>query len=147
MRAKTLLDQGWSQAEVAQKLGVSGMAVWKWVQAIETDGMDGLKSKPRPGRPAKLTTRELERLDRLLTRGPTKLGYPTELWTLRRVAEVIEKHFGVQYDASGVWHVLKRMGWSCQKPERRARERDEEAIVQWRKKDWPRIKKSPSRRS
>lgn len=62
------------------------------------------------------------------------------------MAEVIEKRFGVRYDPSGVWHVLQRMGWSCQKPERRARERDEDAIVQWRKKDWPRIKKSATKR-
>ena len=147
MRAKTLLDQGRSQAQVVEKLGVSGMAVWKWVQAIETGGTDGLKSKPRSGRPPKLTDRQLERLDRLLTRGPTKLGYATELWTLRRIAEVIEKHFGVEYNASGVWHVLKRLGWSCQKPERRARERNEDAIVQWHKKDWPHIKKGSPRQS
>ena len=144
--AKALLDRGWAQAEVAEKRGVSATAVWKWVQAIERGGADGLKSKPRPGRPPKLTDRQLERLEGLLVRGPTKLGYATELWTLKRVAEVIEKHFGEQYNASGVWYLLKRLGWSCQKPERRARERDEDAIVHWRKKDWPRIKKSASRR-
>ena len=146
MRAKTLLDQGWSQIEVAEKLGVSSTAVWKWAQALEQAGGDGLKAKPHPGRTPKLTDRQLQRLDRLLRRGPTKLGHTTDLWTLRRVVEVIQKHFGVQYDPSGVWHILKRLGWSCQKPERRARDRDEDAIVQWRKKDWPRIKKSVPRR-
>ena len=147
MRAKTLLDQGWSQIEVAEKLGVSSTAVWKWAQALEQAGGDGLKAKPHPGRTPKLTDRQLQRLDRLLRRGPTKLGYTTDLWTLRRVVEVIQKHFGVQYDPSGVWHILKRLGWSCQKPERRARDRDEDAIVQWHKKDWPTTKKSTSRRS
>ena len=146
MRAKTLLDQGWSQIEVAEKLVVSSTAVWKWAQALEQAGGDGLKAKPHPGRTPKLTDRQLQRLDRLLSRGPTKLGHTTDLWTLRRVVEVIQKHFGVQYDPSGVWHILKRLGWSCQKPERRARDRDEDAIVQWRKKDWPRIKKSVPRR-
>ena len=146
MRAATLLDQGWSQTEVAEKLGVSTTAVWKWVQALEQAGAEGLKAKPHPGRTPKLIDRQLERLDQLLRRGPTKLGHTTDLWTLRRVVEVIQKHFGVQYDPSGVWHILKRLGWSCQKPERRARDRDEDAIVQWRKKDWPRIKKSVPRR-
>jgi transposase len=65
---------------------------------------------------------------------------------LARVVEVIRKHFGVTYDPSGVWHVLRRMGWTCQKPERRARERDEQAIAAWRKEDWPRIKKRPPKR-
>ena len=146
MRAAALLDQGWSQAEVAEKLGVSSTAVWKWVQMLDRNGRAGLKAKPHSGRTPKLTDRQLERLDRLLSRGPTKLGYKTELWTLGRVAAVIQKHFGVQYDDSGVWHVMKRMGWSCQKPERRARDRDEDAVVQWRRKDWPGIKKSASRR-
>jgi transposase len=59
---------------------------------------------------------------------------------------MIEKHFGVRYDLSGIWHVLRRMGWSCQKPERQARERDEDAIAAWRKADWPRIKESAKRR-
>jgi len=65
---------------------------------------------------------------------------------LKRVAQVIHKHFGVTYDPSGVWHVLRRMGWSCQKPRRRARERNEQAIVQWRQQDWPRIKKRATER-
>jgi len=147
MRAAALLDQGWSQIEVAEKLGVSSTAVWKWAQALGQAGADGLKAKPHSGRTPKLTDRQLERLDRLLRRGPTKLGYTTELWTLRRVVEMIRKHFDVQYDPSGVWHILKRLGWSCQKPERHARDRNEDAIVQWHKKDWPRIKKSASRRS
>ena len=77
-----------------------------------------------------------------MLKGARAHGYRTELWTLRRVAEVIRRRFGAQYDPSGVWHVLRNMGWSCQKPERRARERDEERIGRWRKQDWPRIKKS-----
>lgn len=98
------------------------------------------------GRPPALSERQLQQLDRLLRRGPTRCGFPTELWTLKRVAQLIEAEFGQCYDPSGVWHLLKRMGWSCQKPERRARERDEAAIAAWRKKDWPRIKKSAARR-
>ena len=146
MRAMTLLDQRRSQAEVACQLGVTPAAVSQWVKARDEGGAKALRAKPHPGPRPKLNDRQLQRLEKQLRRGPRTHGYPTELWTLKRVAEVIAKHFGVRYDPSGVWHLLHRMGWSCQKPERRARERDEDAIVQWRKKDWPRIKKSATRR-
>ncbi len=136
-----MLDQGRSQAQVARELGVTPSAVCQWAKTRRQRGDPALESKPHNGRPPKLTARQLARLEKYLRRGPTKHGYATELWTLSRVAEVIEKHFGVTYDPSGVWHVLRRMGWSAQKPERRARERDEQAIAAWRKKDWPRIKK------
>ena len=142
----TLLDQGRSQAEVARQLGVTPAAVSQWVKARRHGGEEALRAKPHPGPKPKLNDRQLQRLEKLLLRGPRKHGYPTELWTLKRVAEVIWKHFGVRYDPSGVWHVLHRRGWSCQKPEKRARERDEDAIVQWRKKDWPGIKKRQTKR-
>ena len=110
-------------------------------------GREGLKAKPHPGPRPKLTDRQRQTLESLLLQGPLAHGYATDLWTLKRIAEVIERHFGVRYDPSGVWHVLRGIGWSCQRPEGRARERDEEAIARWRSHDWPRIKKSPSERS
>lgn len=141
MRAMTLLDQGRSQSEVARTLGVTPAAVSQWVKARREGGDEALRAKPHAGPKPKLNGHQLKRLGKILLRRPRRQGYLTELWTLPRVAEVIRKTFGVTYDPSGVWHVLNRMGWSCQKPERRARERDEQAIVQWRKQDWPRIKK------
>jgi transposase len=146
LRAMTLLDQGRSQSQVARMLDVTHAAVSQWVKSHRRGGDEALRAKPRPGAPPKLTARQLARLEKHLLRGPTRYGYTTELWTLRRVGEVIEKHFDVTYDPSGVWHVLNRMGWSCQKPEKRARERDEDAIVTWRKRDWPRIKKRATKR-
>lgn len=140
-RAMTLLDQGQSQAKVARKLGVTASAVCQWAKARRQRGDPALEAKPHHGRPPKLTARQRARLETLLRRGLRKHGFATELWTLRRVAEVVEKHLGVTYDPSGLWHVLRRMGGSAQKPERRARERDEQAIATWRKKHWPRIKK------
>ena len=136
-----MLDQGRSQAQVARELGVTPSAVCQWAKARRQRGDPALEPKPHTGRPPKLTARQLARLEMRLLRGPTKHGYATELWTLSRVAEVVAKHFGVTYDLSGVWHVLRRMGGSAQKPERRARERDEQAIATWRKKHWPRVKK------
>ena len=146
MRAMAWLDQGWSQAEIAQRLGVTPGAVSQWKKRYQRDGPEALKAKPHPGPKPKLTARQRERLHRLLLKGARAHGYRTELWTLKRVTELIRRRFGVQYDPSGLWHVLHKMGWSPQKPERRARERNEEAIAQWRKKDRPRIKKRSKKR-
>lgn len=135
------------QSEVARMVGVAPASVTRWRQAHEKKGDVGLEAIPQSGRPSKLSAAEKRKLVRLLKQGPRKHGHPTELWTLKRVAELIRKHFRVTYDPSGVWHVLRGLGWSCQKPERRARERNEEAIAQWRSKDWPRIKKRRTKRS
>jgi len=141
LQAMTLLDQGRSQSQVARHFGVTPAAVCQWVKAFQRDGPDALKAKSHPGAPSRLADRQLKRLEQLLLRGPRRQGYPTELWTLPRIVEIIRKHFAVTYDPSGVWHVLRRMGWSCQKPERRARERDEQAIGVWRKQRWSNIKR------
>jgi transposase len=146
LRGMALLDQGWSQSDIAQRLGVTPGAVSQWKKRYQRDGPDALKAAPHPGPKPKLTPKQREQLGRLLLKGARAHGYRTELWTLKRVTELIHKRFGVQYDPSGVWHVLHNMGWSPQKPERRARERDEKAIAQWRAKDWPRIKKRPKKR-
>ena len=138
-----LLKTGQRAKDIAQMLGVTAGAISQWKKRYQRDGPAALKANPHPGAKPKLTARHRQKLACLLLKGPSKHGYASELWTLKRVAQVIRKHFGVQYDPSGVWHVLRGMGWSCQKPERRARERNEAAIQQWRSKDWPRIKKSP----
>jgi len=78
----------------------------------------------------------------MLRQGARKHGYSTELWTLKRIGELIGKHFDVTYEPSGVWRLLRGMGWSCRKPERRARERDGEAMVRWRNKERPGFKRS-----
>lgn len=145
-RAMALLEEGKTQAEVARTLETSTASVSRWRQAYEQEGETALSAKPHPGRRPKLTAKQQERLAKLLLRGPRNYGYSTDLWRLSRVAEVILIHFGVSYDPSGVWHVLRRMGLSCQKPERRARERDEEAIAVWRQVDWPRIRRRPRKR-
>jgi transposase len=128
-------------------VGVTPGAVVAWRKAYEKKGEAGLVAKPHPGRKPKLSLAQRKKLIRFLKKGPRANGYKTELWTLPRVAEVIRKQFGVCYDPSHVWRILNAMGWSAQKPERRARERDEQGIARWRKKDWPRIKKSPKDRA
>lgn len=146
LRGIELLDQGWSQVKVARELRVTPAAVCQWARTRKRGGKKALKAKPHPGPTPKLTDRQLSRLDWMLLKGPSQHGFPTEFWTLLRVAELVERRFGVTYGPSGIWHVLRRIGWSCQTPERRVRKRDEDAIVQWRKKAWPRTKKRATQR-
>ena len=100
-----------------------------------------LTRSPIPGRPSYLSAGQKEHLAQGLLRGAQAAGYPTELWTLKRIAKVIWKEFHVRYHPHALWHLLRRMGWSCQKPDRRACQRDEAAIAQWRRYRWPHIKK------
>ena len=123
-------------------VGVSPGAVVAWREQYRKKGEAGLAAKPHPGRTPKLSPGQRKKLVGFLKKGPRAHGYKTDLWTLPRVAEVIHRRFGVQYDPSHVWRILNALGWSAQKPERRARERDEAGIGRWRKRDWPRIKKS-----
>lgn len=146
-QAVALLEQGMKPATVAKALGTSQASVSRWQKAYKKGGPAALAPKRHPGKPPGLTARQREKLARVLLGGARKEGYSTDLWTLRRMAEVIVRHFGVQYHTGSVWHVLRAMRWSNQKPERRARERDEEAIAAWRKEHWPRIKKRPKKRA
>jgi transposase len=140
--AVAMLKQGIKTAAVAKALGVSPVSVGRWQKALQEGGAKALAAKPVPGRPPKLDEAQRQRLGRLLLKGPAHFGYQSQLWTLERVAEVIAATFDVTYDPSQVWRILLGLGWSCQKPESRARERDEKAIARWRKVDWPRLKKS-----
>jgi len=145
-RAIELLEAGGSVSSVAHAVGSSVSSVLRWQRLYEAEGAQGLRPRPAPGRPPKLSERHRARLERLLRRGPPAAGYATELWTLRRVAEVIEREFGVRYHPCHVWRILDALGWSCQKPERRARERNDKEIEHWRRVRWRHIKKRPAPR-
>src|SRR5512137_1573344 len=112
-QAISLLEQGLKAIQVAKAVGTSPASVTRWRQAYAKQGQAALLAKPHPGRRPKLTARQRERLGRLLLAGPGDYGYRTELWTLARVAEVIATIFGVRYDPSQVWRILRAMGWSC----------------------------------
>lgn len=144
LQAIALLEQGHTQVDIARKLGVSSAAVSQWKNAHAQGGTEALMAQVHPGLTPKLSSKQCQRLVGYLRQGPRKCGWSTELWTLPRIAELIARKFGVQYDQSGVWRLLRRLGWSCQKPERRARERDQATIDRWRKQDWSRIKKRAS---
>jgi transposase len=144
-RAIALLQAGTPYREVARRVVASLSSVVRWEQAYRRDKRNGLRARPIPGRPCRLSARQQEQLKALLLRGAGAAGYITELWTLRRVGEVIRKRFGVRYSPVGVWALLRHgLGWSWQKPERRALQRDETAIAQWKQEEWPRIKKHDS---
>jgi transposase len=145
-RAMKLLEQGLGVREVARQMNCSPASVSRWRSGVKARGPDALLPKPAPGRPRLLSARQRARLLDLLLKGATAQGYSTDLWTLPRVADVIERTFGVRYHPAHVWKILRGEGWSCQKPERRARERDEEAIQKWREERWPHIKKRQASR-
>lgn len=147
MRAVQLLRQKNTLSEVARIVKCSVSSVKRWKDALDQQGEEALKAKPHPGRTPRLTVRQRDRLLKALLAGPRKAGYATELWTCPRVAEVIQRLFGVTYHVDYVGTLLHKLGWSPQKPEQRARERDEEAIARWRREDWPRIKKEARARS
>lgn len=138
-----LLDQGLSLHEVARRIRCHPSSVMRWRNALEKGGPDALKAKPASGRPCRLTARQKRRLVKLLLKGPRAHGYRTDLWTTLRIAEVIGRTLGVAYHRNHVGKLLHRLGWSHQKPERRAIERDETRIAQWKRTVWPRVKKTP----
>jgi transposase len=142
-RALELLRKKMSLHAVARRIGCAASSVKRWRDAWRSGGKSALRVRKSPGRPPKLTASQKKRLVRLLTRGATAQGYRTELWTTARVAEVIEREFGVAYHRDHVGRLLHGLGWSHQKPERRAAERDETAIARWKQVDWPRVKKKP----
>lgn len=140
-QALKLLDQDLSLHEVARRIGCHPSSVMRWRDARDSEGEAGIRAKPAPGRPRKLTERQCVRLVKLLLKGAMANGYRTELWTTARIAELIEKKFGVRYHRDHIGRLMASLGWTYQKPARRALQRDERKIEQWKKEDWPRIKK------
>ncbi len=139
--AARLFKKRVKHAEIARRLKVSRAAVRQWYVAWKRKGREGLEAAGRLGRKPRLTKAGIARVRNALLRGPTACGYHTDVWTLERIARLIRQTVRVSYHPSHVWKVLAAMGWSCQKPETRARERDERAIQRWREVTWPRIQK------
>jgi transposase len=147
VRAGRLLMQGKPPAEVAAAMGAPRQTVYRWLDVLSAEGLDGLRVMSKGGRPAQLDAAQHEELRRILLAGPQAAGFGTELWTIKRVRETIKRHFGVQYSEVHVWRLLGKLGFSSQKPEKRAKERDEQAIARWKKRTWPALKKSAARKA
>ncbi len=146
MQAARLLEQGVSEAEVARRVGVHRQSVNRWAKELSRAGRSALKRAARTGRPGKLSTTDLRRIEQGLKRGPEALGYGTSLWTAWRVADLIERQCGVKYSTVQAWRGLRSLGWTPQRPTGRAVERDEEAIRRWKRKRWPELKKTAKSR-
>ncbi|MFQ5904764.1 MAG: IS630 family transposase, partial [Candidatus Binatia bacterium] len=143
-RAVALLEEGYQPVDVAKMLKVDRRSVRRWKAAYLRDGMEGIQARPAPGRPPKLNSKAKARLEQALLKGAKAAGFPTDLWTCPRVAALIDSRFGVGYHVDHIGRLLRSLGWSPQKPTRRAIERNEASIQRWVKQQWPRIKKKPA---
>ena len=142
LRALRLLREGYAPVEVARQVGVDRRSVRRWKASARHGGGKALRAKPAAGRPRRLNPRHLTRLRRLLIQGAQASGLATDLWTCPRVAWLIHRHFKVHYHPAHVSRLLHGLGFSPQKPTRRAVERDEARIQAWIEQDWPRVKKT-----
>jgi transposase len=138
-----LLKQGKNDRQVASELRVAPRSVGRWREKYSRDGLKGIQARPHPGRACFLSVEEKSELEKLLLNGAKSAGFDTDLWTCPRVAELIRRNFGVHYHVDHIGRLLHSMGWSPQKPQRQAVEHDKEAVRQWIKKVWAKIKKKP----
>jgi transposase len=140
------VHEGWKQADVASFLGVHPVTVNKWVRAYRATGDDGLARTPHPGRTPFLTPAQEQQVLGWLAQKPTSHGFSTDLWTARRVADLIRRKFGIEFHPNYLREWLSKRNLSPQKPKTRARERDLREVGRWLAEDWPAIQKrgSPS---
>ena len=143
VQALKLLDQGLSLNEVGRLIGCNASSVMRWRDARRRGGKKALKVRFSPGRPRKLSGTQRKKLVKMLLKGSIAQGYSTNLWTTARIAEVIQQEFGITYHRDHVGKLMHELRWSPQKPERRAVERNDRAIEEWKRQRWPRVKKTP----
>jgi transposase len=145
LHAAELFAAGVRQAEVARQFGVSRQSVHLWYQRWQAAGPDALRSQGPTGPAPRLSDSQLRWVEQALLKGAGANGFVGELWTLDRIAIVIERLTGVCHHPAWVWALLHhRLGWSVQRPVRRAAERDQVAIERWVKECWPRILQTPN---
>lgn len=140
--ALQLLQDDISLHEVARRIGCHASSVLRWRDRRRALGEQGLKVRSSPGRPSRLSKDQKDQLLQLLVQGPLAFGWRTQVWTTSRIAQLIEKQFQVVYHPDHVGRILHALRWSHQKPDRRALERNEAAIQEWKSKHWKRIKKT-----
>jgi len=141
LKAIKLKQKGWSQYKIANHLGVSFEAVSNWVELYKESGLKGLKSKGHPGPKSQLTAAERKKLKAAILKGPKALGHTTGIWTLERIASLIEDIGGAKFKTTQTWRIVTSLGFSCQKPITRAKERNEAAIKNWKLREFPGLKK------
>jgi transposase len=147
LKAARHFDRGLGAAEVARRLGVTRQSAHEWKKAWEAGGRESLRSSGPAGPKSRLAPSAQQQLVDALLEGPQAAGYATDVWTLPRVRALITKLSGEVYDPAHVSRLLRSLGFSCQRPERRAIERDEPKIAHWKRVQWPAIKKKRAGRS
>jgi transposase len=146
VRAGRLLQRGKKPAEIALDVGVARQTVYTWKAIFDEGGIDALRAVPLRGRPAQLDATQLDEVRRAVLQNPTEHGFGTELWTLKRVGVVIKRMHGIKFSQTQIWRILGPLGFSPQKPDKRAIERDEDVVRSWKRNKWPALKKKPSER-
>ncbi len=141
LHAVELRKAGWKQKEIATALDVSPMAVSQWLKKLEREGVSSLRAHPHTGRPGELSNTQKKLIPDLLSHGAEAYGFRGEVWTCRRVKQVIEREFGVSYHRSHVARLLKELRWTPQQPMERAIQRDEAEIQRWQTRTWLEIRK------
>jgi|SRR5215207_426497 len=144
VRAWELHQQGWSQTRIADALGVSQSAVSRWIARATIGGVEALRTRLPPGATPRLCDEQRAQLLSLLKEGAEAHGFVGEVWTQARIAKLIKRHFGVCYHRDHIGRILRDLGWSVQKPQEQATQRNDAAIQHWREERWPEIKKKPS---
>jgi putative transposase len=136
--------EGATPSSVAKKYKVEIGTIYRWCGMFRKDKKRGLNSRPTPGAPRRMTGAQIEKLEKLLLKGAQSCGFPNDLWTCPRIKDLIKDRFGVDYHVDHIVRLLRRMGWSAQRPTKQALERDDKRIREWVKKDLPAIKKKPA---
>ena len=142
--ASRLFEQGLSAAETARRLGVHRQSTSRWQLDWRRGGSAALKKAGRAGRKPRLSDQQLAALEAALKAGPQAHGFATALWTTQRMAQLIRQRWNIRYHPDHMCRLLQKLGWSCQRPTTRARQRNEAAIQRWKKVTWPTLKKSPA---
>lgn len=146
LRALELYEQGWKPIRIAEALGVTRGAVSQWLTRARDGGREALRHRPAPGAVPRLTAEQRAAIPAVLARGAEAHGFIGQVWTTGRAATVIQRTFGVSYHPAHVSRLLRQVGWTVQKPVRRASQRDEATVTAWRETDWPALQAKPGRR-
>jgi len=141
LRAWELKQKGWKQRDIAEALGVSEGAVSQWMRRVREGGIEQLRHVSPSGRSPRLSSDQQQQVLSLLSQGAVALGFRGEVWTGARVARVIRTHVGVAYHPQYIPRLLRRLGWTRQKPQKKATQQDKQAVAQWREQTWPQLKK------
>jgi len=141
-RAAQLFAKGETQAWVARQLKASRQSVSRWYRQWKADGLQGLRAAGRAGRKPRLSEIQLRKVDTALRQGARQHGFSADLWTLPRVATVIERISGEKFHPGHVWKILGSLDWSVQKPAKQARERSQDKVQYWVAVRWPFVKKT-----